>query len=118
MDENRSPLRIYCKNCGTPAGFDIINQTYRCPSCGMVTGIQEANNAVFQWKELKKREIEAASAGQSMEERSCPGCGAHVVFGIGEASEKCGFCGTKLVRSELSDNSQMQDIIIPFFITP
>ena len=28
------PLRIYCKNCGAPAGFDIINQTYRCPLCG------------------------------------------------------------------------------------
>ena len=28
------PLRIYCKNCGAPAGFDIINQTYRCPFCG------------------------------------------------------------------------------------
>lgn len=118
MEQNRSPLRIYCKNCGTPAGFDIINQTYRCPSCGMLTGIQEANNEVYQWKELKKQEIEAASAGQSMEERSCPGCGAHVVFGVGEASEKCDFCGTKLVRSELSDEAQMPDLIIPFFITP
>ena len=28
------PLRIYCKNCGAPAGFDIINQTYRCTFCG------------------------------------------------------------------------------------
>ena len=34
MSENRSPLRIYCKNCGAPAGFDIINQTYRWPNCG------------------------------------------------------------------------------------
>lgn len=118
MEQNRSPLRIYCKNCGTPAGFDIINQTYRCPSCGMLTGIQEAYNEVFQWKELKKQEIEAVSSGQSMEERSCPGCGAHVVFGAGEASEKCDFCGTKLVRSELSDEAQMPDLIIPFFITP
>lgn len=31
---SNTPLRIYCKNCGAPAGFDIINQTYRCPFCG------------------------------------------------------------------------------------
>ena len=70
MSENRSPLRIYCKNCGAPAGFDIINQTYRCPNCGEVTGIQEANDAVYQWKNLQKENLRTSSAAERGEE--CP----------------------------------------------
>ncbi len=118
MIEDRSPLRIYCKNCGAPAGFDIINQTYRCTSCGEVTGIQEANESVYQWKKLQKENLLSSSAAQQGEECSCPGCGARVIFGIGDASEKCGFCGNKLVRSEFADDAQLPDMIIPFVITP
>ncbi|MBQ9444618.1 MAG: hypothetical protein IJU43_10015 [Lachnospiraceae bacterium] len=118
MSENRSPLRIYCKNCGAPAGFDIINQTYRCPHCGEATGIQEANNAVYQWKDLQRENLRVSSAAEHGEECTCPGCGAHVIFGAGDASEKCAFCGSKIVRAELSDESQLPDMIIPFFITP
>ena len=118
MNENRSPLRIYCKNCGAPANFDIVNQTYRCPNCGMSTGIEEAYDSVYKWKELNKNSIKIRAAGDKMEECSCSACGAIVIFGEGEASEKCIFCGSKLVRSELTDSSQMPDLIIPFTITP
>ncbi len=117
MNESRSPLKIYCKNCGNPAGFDIINQTYRCPACGEVTGIQEAQNTVYQWKELQKNQRQAMSAGQNVEERSCPGCGARILFREGEASETCDFCGSRIVRSELTEAAQLPDIIIPFRIT-
>lgn len=118
MIENRSPLRIYCKNCGAPAGFDIINQTYRCLSCGEVTGIQEANESVYQWKKLQKENLLSSPEAETGEECSCPACGALVIFGVGDASEKCAFCGSKIVRSELTDASQLPEMIIPFFITP
>ena len=118
MSENKSPLRIYCKKCGAPAGFDIINQTYRCPSCKEVTGIQEANEAVYQWKSLQKENILASATAGYGEESSCPSCGARVIFGDGEASEKCMFCGSKLIRGEFTDVSQLPDMIIPFVITP
>lgn len=118
MSENRLPLRIYCKNCGAPAGFDIINQTYRCPGCGETTGIKEANEAVYQWKSLQKENILASATASYGEECSCPSCGARVIFGDGEASEKCVFCGSKVVRGEFNDASQLPDMIIPFVITP
>ncbi|MCR5830633.1 MAG: hypothetical protein K6G67_00645 [Lachnospiraceae bacterium] len=118
MSENRSPLRIYCKNCGAPAGFDIINQTYRCTSCGEVTGIQEANESVYRWKELQKENLRTSPAAEQGEECSCPSCGARVYFPAGDASEKCVFCGSKIVRGELTDASQLPDMIIPFVITP
>ena len=118
MSEDRSPLRVYCKNCGAPAGFDIINQTYRCTSCGEITGIQEANDSVYRWKKLQKENLLVSSAALNGEECSCPSCGARVYFAAGEASEKCVFCASKIVRSELTDPAQLPEMIIPFYITP
>ena len=112
------PLRIYCKNCGAPAGFDIINQTYRCPFCGGLSGIQEAKQEVYAWRQLQKERIETKADGQNLEEHSCPSCGARFVFRSGEASQTCDFCGSKLIRREFSCPEQMPELIIPFFITP
>ncbi len=118
MSEKRSPLRIYCKNCGAPAGFDIVNQTYCCASCGELTGIREAKDAVFRWRNLQKDQTQAAFPAQSMEECACTACGAHLVFREGEASETCMFCGSKLTRGVFSDDGQLPEVIIPFVITP
>ena len=112
------PLRIYCKNCGAPAGFDIINQTYRCPFCGGLSGIQEAKQEVYAWRQLQKERIETKADGQNLEEHNCPSCGARFVFRPGEASQTCDFCGSKLIRREFSCPEQMPELIIPFFITP
>ena len=112
------PLRIYCKNCGAPAGFDIINQTYRCPFCGGLSGIQEAKQEVYAWRQLQKERIETKADGQNLEEHSCPSCGARFVFRSGEASQTCDFCGSKLIRREFSCPEQMPELIITFFITP
>ena len=118
MNEKRSPLRIYCRNCGTPAEYDIVHQTYRCGSCGELTGIREAKDAVYRWRKLQKDEMRSVTAGQQMEECACPSCGALIVFGAGEASETCMFCGSKLTRGAFSDADQLPDLIIPFVITP
>lgn len=118
MRDRGTPLHIYCKNCGAPAGFDIINQTYRCTSCGEVTGIQEVRKIVYQWKNLEREKDTVTASGVDMEESTCTSCGARIIFGKQEASEKCMFCGSKLVRSEFTDRSQLPDMIIPFVITP
>lgn len=116
--ENRNPLRVYCKNCGAPAGFDIVRQTYACASCGALTGIQETKEAVFRWRTLQKQSHAVNPAGLTLEEYSCPACGAQIVFERGEASETCDFCGSKLIRKELTEAERMPELIIPFFITP
>jgi len=113
-----NPLRIYCKNCGAPAGFDIIRQTYSCPNCGQVSGIEEIKKDMAQWRELKKRDNKARTAGQNLEKYSCPTCGAEVAIPAGEATGACDFCGSKLVRKDLVRADQMPELIIPFFITP
>jgi len=115
---NNNPLRIFCKNCGAPAGFDIIRQTYSCPNCGQVSGIEEIKKDMAQWRELKKRDTKARTAGQNLEKHSCPTCGAEVAIPAGEATGACDFCGSKLVRKDLVEADQMPELIIPFFITP
>ena len=115
--KNQNPLRVYCKNCGAPAGFDILRQTYACGSCGELTGIKENKEAVVQWKTLQKQN-RAVNPAPELEEYSCPACGAHIIFEKGEVSEICDFCGSKLVRKELLEAGQMPELIIPFFITP
>ena len=113
-----NPLRIFCKNCGAPAGFDIIRQTYSCPNCGEVSGMEEVERNITRWRELHKKNLKARTEGQSLEKHVCPTCGAQVVFKAGEASGSCDFCGSKLVRKDLISADQMPEMIIPFFITP
>ena len=104
------PLRIYCKNCGAPAGFDIINQTYRCPFCGGLSGIQEAKQEVYAWRQLQKERIETKADGQNLEEHNCPSCGARFVFRPGEASQTCDFCGSNLIRRNFHAPSRCRSL--------
>lgn len=114
---NVNPLRIYCKNCGSPVGFDIINQTYRCKSCGEISGIQEVKREAATWRALNKENRKASEAGERPAEYCCTACGARILFNGGDASETCDFCGSRLIRAEFTDEGQMPDMIIPFFIT-
>ena len=86
-----TPLRVYCKNCGAPAGFDIVNQTYRCPHCGTTSGIAEAHEGVAQWRAVNKQQTAAAAIaaveqGAQPARFNCPSCGADVLFDALEAS--------------------------------
>lgn len=112
-----NPLRIYCKNCGSPVGFDIIGQTYRCKNCGEISGIQETKKVVATWRTVNKENQKASGAGEVPAEYCCTACGARILFKGGDASETCDFCGSKLIRAEFTDEDQMPDMIIPFFIT-
>ena len=57
MENYGKLLCVSCRNCGVPAGFDIVVQTYRCAHCGEVTGIEQAKKAQLHWKALAKNEI-------------------------------------------------------------
>jgi len=118
MDEtSRIPLRVYCKNCNTPAGFDILKQSYRCPGCGELTGIAEAGKAARTWCHLNRQNTRERNEGSEYRECVCPSCGAVVAFPEGDASRTCLYCGSALIRPELLDPARLPEIIIPFFIT-
>lgn len=113
----RNPIAIYCKNCGAPAGFDIVRQTYRCPYCGQTSGIEEVKNEALKWRKLNPAHKKAVETGDRLEKYSCSGCGAEVMFEPGEASATCDFCGSRLIRKEFTSKQQFPDLIIPFYLT-
>lgn len=116
-ESHLNPLRIFCRNCGAPAVFNIQKQSYACPHCGEVTGIQEAKKNVYSWRALQKENTENRLRQETVFVSDCPGCGARVIIPEGEASGTCDFCSGKLARRELEDPSQLPEVIIPFFIT-
>ena len=107
------PVCVFCRNCGAPAGYDIIRQTYRCAYCGEDTGITEARHQLAGRRSLNKNAVQDVSAREIL---SCPNCGGKMIFPAGEGAAKCDYCGSKLVRAQLA-GEQMPELIIPFFLT-
>ncbi len=116
LQMDKSPFHVHCKNCGIVAEYDIIKQTYRCKACGEITGLTEAKNDLRVWRKVRL-DSRPPVEGMGLEKCSCPTCGASMVFQAKEASEKCAFCGSNVVRAALTDSSQLPDSIIPFKIT-
>ena len=112
-----SPLRIACKNCGSPVSYDIVRQTYRCGACGEVSGIQEVRDRSVKMRELNKQQLRAAAEPAGLQTAQCSGCGARVVFPQQEALTTCDFCGSRLVRSDVVDAGFGADVIVPFVLT-
>ena len=111
----KPPQRIICHNCGSPAEFDIVEQTYRCAYCKQTTGLEEKTEKTNTWRKLEF--FNQRNKYFDLQQHSCPSCGARVVFEDNESSETCDFCASKLVRNQFNENEQLPDIIIPFFIT-
>lgn len=113
---DKSPFHVHCKKCGTVAQYDIINQTYKCKACGQLTGLTEAKNDLKTWRKIRIDTRESIS-GIGLEKCSCPTCGANIIFKFGEASQKCAFCASNVVRASITEQTQLPDTIIPFKIT-
>lgn len=111
-----SPLRVYCKNCGHPAEFNIEKQSYTCPACGESSGIAEVKNNILQWRKLQQQRTEKEAAPKTM--YNCPSCGAQVLFPASEATQTCDFCGSRLVRQEFHAGKDFPELILPFQLTP
>ncbi len=109
------PIRVTCEGCGAPLGFDILRQTYRCPHCGRDAETREADAAGMRWRTFLATEAAPAAAAAAV--YACSACGANVLFGSGEASGTCAFCGSRLIRRDLVSKKQIPDLIIPFFLT-
>lgn len=110
-----NPFVVYCKNCGAPTGYDILRQSYRCPHCGETSGIEEAQKGFLRWRWLKAESLMAERT--TNQQRHCPNCGAVVLFPEGEATNRCVFCGSALVREEFEQSENFPELIIPFVLT-
>lgn len=110
--ENQNPLRVYCKNCGGPIGFDIETQSYKCAHCGQITPASEAEH---YWRKLNSADRSQISVETEICE--CTACGAKIIYENDESSKKCEFCGGNLIRRKFCEDDSFPDYIIPFAIT-
>lgn len=115
MSQTVSPLRIVCKNCGSPVSFDIEYQTYRCPMCGSASPIEEKRSESLRLREIHKESLHAESAPFQI--TACSSCGAKTIFPRDEVSNSCDFCGGSLIRSDAEAHGFVPDLIIPFVLT-
>ena len=81
--KTRLPVCVFCRNCGAPAGYDIIRQTYRCAYCGEDTGITEARHQLAGRRSLNKNAVQDVSPREIL---SCPNCGGKMIFPAGEGA--------------------------------
>ena len=108
---------IHCPNCGAPAYFDIVQQTYFCGYCGGRVEIREALRTKQGFRQLCAGKLKIDVKRFRLFSASCTGCGATVVFEENEALSSCAFCGRSLVRSEYLDTDGLPESVIPFAIT-
>lgn len=115
LESKKNPFVIYCKNCGSLAEYDIASQSYRCKYCGQTSGIEEVKKEFIQWRQLQQESLKREESDDIS--CNCPNCGSVMLFARGEASKKCVFCGSALVRNEFEQSINYPELIIPFAIT-
>ena len=108
---------IHCPQCGAPADFDIIRQTYLCAHCGEHVEIGEAVKEIRGFRKIRADHLEKTVRSLRLFRASCTGCGAEVVFEENEAASVCAFCGRKLVRTEYLSARDMPEGVIPFAVS-
>ncbi len=108
---------IHCPQCGAPAEFDIIRQTYLCAHCGGHVEIGEAVKEFRGFRKIRADHLEKTVRSFRLFRASCTGCGAEVVFEENEAASVCAFCGRKLVRTEYLSARDMPEGVIPFAVS-
>lgn len=64
--QSGSPLKLSCKNCGAPVGFDIVRQTYRCSHCGELTGISGSAEGRLTLENVAKRKYKSRFSQESV----------------------------------------------------
>lgn len=115
FSHEKPPRRIVCQNCGSPAEFDIVAQTYRCAYCRQISGLEKKGKKPSTWRQFASKNNRQRDF--QLQRHACPACGAKVIFQHNESSETCDFCASKLIRTHLDVPEQFPDLIIPFFIT-
>lgn len=115
FSHEKPPRRIVCQNCGSPAEFDIVAQSYRCAYCRQISGLEKKGKKPSTWRQFASKNNRQRDF--QLQRHACPACGAKVIFQHNESSETCDFCASKLIRTHLDVPEQFPDLIIPFFIT-
>jgi DNA-directed RNA polymerase subunit RPC12/RpoP len=111
-----------CRQCGAKLDFDPADRGLKCPYCGFVERIPEADDdakAAVREHDLdefldKQQDRAEVAVGSKYSQVKCGGCGAVVVIEDRVATDKCPYCSTHL------DNKPeaVKDLILPESLLP
>ena len=111
-----------CRQCGAKLDFDPAARGLKCPYCGFVEHIPEADDdEKARVREHDLEEFLAAheekcgvTVGSRFTQVKCTGCGAVVVLEERVATDKCPYCSTHLENKP----EAVKDLILPESLLP
>ncbi len=98
MNDKEKLFSIRCKYCGSPVGFDISSQSYRCTYCGQISQTKDARIAWRIPDLSKEQDIQIHS-----DDMICPNCGATAHYHEESGAYQCDFCGSEISPSEVRE---------------
>lgn len=123
--ESKAPppgRKFPCRQCGAKLDFDPTARGLKCPYCGFVEEIPEADDD--QKAEVREHDLDEFLANQEekggatvegkFHQVTCTGCGAIVVLEDRVATDKCPYCGTHLENNP----EKIKDLILPESLLP
>jgi DNA-directed RNA polymerase subunit RPC12/RpoP len=122
--QSTEQTRTYpCHQCGGSLVFDIRSQQLKCPSCGNMVPIVEA-----QGRQVVEHDLRAAWGNQqsssvarfagtaAQKEIVCQNCGGHTTFTGTLTAIRCPYCATPIQRDDVHDAPDRLpiDAVLPF----
>ena len=106
-------ITYQCPNCGAGLAFDAAEQKFCCEFClseFLEEQLRQGQNA----EETARREEETREYNESMNEYSCPSCGAAVVADQHTAADYCYYCHNPVVLVGKLSGQMRPHRIVPF----
>ena len=102
-----------CPNCGAGLAFDAAEQKFCCEFC--LSEFTEDQISQTETEEVRQEREQARQAyNDSMNEYSCPNCGAQVVADEHTAADYCYYCHNPVVLVGKLSGQMRPDRVVPF----
>lgn len=112
---NESTLTYKCPNCGAGLVYDAEKQSFICNFCISTFSESDLNGgeAAKKARELEEEEKEFT---ESVNQYSCPSCGAEIIVDKNTAASFCYYCHNPVVMADKVSGAFKPSKIIPFKI--
>jgi predicted RNA-binding Zn-ribbon protein involved in translation (DUF1610 family) len=113
VENMETTIAYQCPNCGAGLAFDASEQKFCCEFC--LSEFTEDQISQTETEEVRQEREEARQAyNDSMNEYSCPNCGAQVVADEHTAADYCYFCHNPVVLVGKLSGQMRPDRVVPF----
>lgn len=112
---NESTLTYKCPNCGAGLVYDAEKQSFVCNFCISEFAEADLKNSEAD-KKAKRIEDEETEFNESVNQYSCPSCGAEIIVDKNTAADFCYYCHNPVVLADKVSGAFKPSKIIPFKI--